>query len=430
MEGLYSAETLFQFDDLDFNASNTMDNRKIAAGGEEGPDNKLQEEVDKDPDLLFTPPTTTIALENKHHNKTPNNTPNDTPNTPSATPITELDPVTRGKILEQVEFYFSDANVTKDKELAKQIRRNEMGYVSIKWITSFRKIQALTQDWKAVSKVLQESTQLKVSTDKKMVRRKHPIPKKSDLFADKTVMASNLPLSERSVDCVKDYFKGYGRVTLVRFLSPGKPYPDDITSLHLPAWRGSPSVDMVAVEFETVEAAELAVLKLSDSNNWRSSSQVQLLRTRQQKHQAAEKMMHGPKVRKSSEHCGMAYSLNHSSSGSRDSNGYGMAKSLPKQMFGMSISGTSPTSGSSPHNVRRVEKSPHHSYSSRSSVPRSGNAGSYGDSYSCSPSANSYLGQRLALEKSTTNGPAMVSMVLTREPRGPDGTRGFGHRNN
>ncbi|KAL5260358.1 hypothetical protein ACHWQZ_G010474 [Mnemiopsis leidyi] len=429
MEGFYSAETLFQFDDLDFNASNTMDNRKIAAGAdtEEGPEKSAVEDlVIKEPDL-FTPPTTTIALDNKHSINNNNNNLNNTPNTPSSTPITELGHVIKAKILEQVEFYFSDANVTKDKELAKQIRRNEMGYVSIKWITSFRKIQALTQDWKAVSKVLQESTQLKVSTDKKMVRRKHPIPKKSDQFADKTVMASNLPLSERSVDCVKDYFKGFGRVTLVRFLSPGKPYPDDITSLHLPACRGSPAVDMVAVEFETVEAAELAVLKLSDSNNWRSSSQVQLLRTRQQKHQAAEKM-HGPKVRKSSEHCSMAYSLNHSVGVARDNNGYSMAKSLPKQMFGMSLSGTSPT-GCSPHNNKRVEKSPH-SYSSRSSVPRSGAPGSYGDSYSCSPSANSYLGQRLAHEKSHASGPAVVSMVLTREPRGPDGTRGFGHRNN
>lgn len=439
MEGFYTAETLFQFDDLDFNASNTMDNRKIVAGAdtEEEPDKStVGDLMIKEPDLLTPPTTTNIALDNNKHsvinnnNNSNNNSISNTPNTPSGTPITELDHVTKAKILEQVEFYFSDANVTKDKELAKQIRRNEMGYVSIKWITSFRKIQALTQDWKAVSKVLQESTQLKVSTDKKMVRRKHPIPKKSDQFADKTVMASNLPLSERSVDCVKDYFKGFGRVTLVRFLSPGKPYPDDITSLHLPGWRGSPTADMVAVEFETVEAAELAVLKLSDSNNWRSSSQVQLLRTRQQKQLGADKVMHGPKVRKSSEHCAMAYSLNHSTGVPRDSNGYGMAKSLPKQMFGMSISGTSPTASSpQSHIVKRPEKSPH-SYSSRSSVTRSGTAGSYSDSFSCSPSANSYLGQRLAHEKSHANGPALIAMVLTREPRGPDGSKGFGHRNN
>lgn len=431
MEGYYTAETLFQFDDLDCidNDSNTMDNRKIVAGTDGAvklAKSTVAENVMREPELL-TPPSYTIARDKKHsvnNSNTPNNN-NNTPNTPS-TPITELDPDIRVKILEQVEFYFSDANVTKDKELAKQIRRNEMGYVSIKWITSFRKIQALTQDWKGVSRVLQQSTQLKVSTDKKMVRRKHPIPKKSDVFADKTVMASNLPLSDRSVDSVKEYFKGFGRVTLVRFLSPGKPYPDDIASLHLPSWRGSPTMDLVAVEFDTVEAAELAVLKLSDSNNWRSSSQVQLLRTRQQKQLANDKTVHGTKVRKSSEHCNAAYSLNPSSGVVRDTNGYGMARSLPKQMFGMSISGTSPASASSPHHaVRRPthEKSPH-------SYTRSTNTGSYGDSFSSSPSANSYLGQRMALEKSNANSPVSVYMILSREPKGPDGSKGFGHRTN
>ena len=344
---------------------------------------------------------------------------------PSSLPITELDEEIKRKILEQVEFYFSDANVTKDKELAKQIRRNEMGYVSIKWITSFRKIQALTQDWKAVSRVLAQSAQLKVSTDKKMVRRKHPIPKKSDQFADRTVMASNLPLSERSVDSVKEYFRAFGKVTLVRFLMAGKPYPDDIGNLHLTAWRGSPASDMVAVEFDCVEGAELAVLKLSDSNNWRSSSQVQLLRSRQQK-AASDKQV--PKVRKASENCNStSMSYNHSSVNSRDSNGFGVAKSLPKQMFGMSISGTSP--GTSPHGASTTRrqsnnKSPH----SRTPLSRSTTttAGSVNGSFSCSPSANSYLGQRMAMEKS--NNPVSISMTLVREPKGPDGSKGFGHR--
>merc|ERR1719265_2097973 len=152
-------------------------------------------------------------------------------------------------------------------------------------------------------------------------------------------MASKLPLTERSVDSVKEYFKGHGKVTLVRFLMAGKPYPDDIANLNMPGWRGSPQADMVAVEFDTVEAAEIAVLKLSDSNNWRSSSQVQLLRSRQQK-VAAEKQ--GPKIRKASENCANAnisQSLNQNSLPSRDYNGYGIARSLPKQMaHSMSIS--------------------------------------------------------------------------------------------
>lgn len=446
MEDVYTTETLFLFDDLDDNGSNTMDNRTIVVETDKEKDTDINDDV-------FSPPNNNIALKDEKHNNNINNNKN-TPNTPSipinatslsnsmtgtpsstsgtpssmpsSVPVTELDDETKRKILEQVEFYFSDANVTKDKELVKQIRRNEMGYVSIKWITSFRKIQALTHDWKAVSKVLIESTQLKVSTDKKMVRRKHPIPKKSDQFADRTVMASKLPLSERSVDSVKEYFKGHGKVTLVRFLMAGKPYPDDIANLHLPGWRGSPQSDMVAVEFDTVEAAEVAVLKLSDSNNWRSSSQVQLLRSRQQK-VTAEK--HGPKVRKGSENCAstnMAQSLNHNSTNSRDCNGHGVARSLPKQMHTMSISGTSPGYGTSPHSNSGRRHTQDKSPNNRSSVSRSTTAGSVNDSVSCSPSANSYLGQRLALERS--NGPVPVSMVLIREPKGPDGSKGFGHR--
>lgn len=478
MEDVFTAETLFDFDYLEYNDndSNNMEHRKIVVERDKCKDeNKTIAECTELTDEVFTPPTDNIAPKDDNNRPVSNNnsngnytcpgtsipneggvsvpTNNSLPNNlactpcstvgtpssvassvPSSVPITELDEETKTKIMEQVEFYFSDANVTKDKELAKQIRRNEMGYVSIKWITSFRKIQALTQDWKAVSRVLAQSAQLKVSTDKKMVRRKHPIPKKSDQFADRTVMASNLPLTERSVDSVKDYFNGFGKVTLVRFLMAGKPYPDDIANLHLSSWRGSPSSDMVAVEFDTVEAAELAVLKLSDSNNWRSSSQVQLLRSRQQK-AAGEK--HGPKVRKASEHCSSSSSMsyNHSSTASRECNGYGIARSLPKQMFGMSISGTSP--GTSPHGgisgpARRQShnKSPHNNATraDRSSISRSTTAGSVNDSFSCSPSANSYLGQRMAMEKS--NSPVSVSMVLVREPKGPDGSKGFGHRSN
>jgi len=304
---------------------------------------------------------------------TPNSTPTATPPS-SLGALGVLDPDTEQRILDQVEFYFSDANVTKDKELAKQIRRNDMGYVSIKWITSFRKIQALTHDWKAVSKVLTQSTQLKVSNDKKMVRRKHPIPKKSDDFADKTVMACNLTLPERTVECVKDLFKDYGTVTLVRFLAPGKPYPEEIQKLGLPNWRGCPAQETIAVEFDSVDAAERTVLKLS--NNWRSTSQVQILRSKK-------------KIRKNSEQCvPLAHSLQNSCN-------INVARSLPAN---------------------------NRNGSSLRSAPRSVNANSYGESYS--PSASSYLGQRLAARGS----PSSTPMGLIREPKGPDGTRGFGHR--
>lgn len=44
------------------------------------------------------------------------------------------------QIVEQVEFYFSDAHILKDAFLLKHARRNRDGYISLKLITSFKKV--------------------------------------------------------------------------------------------------------------------------------------------------------------------------------------------------------------------------------------------------------------------------------------------------
>ena len=44
------------------------------------------------------------------------------------------------QINEQVEFYFSDEHILKDAFLLKHARRNRDGYISLKLITSFKKV--------------------------------------------------------------------------------------------------------------------------------------------------------------------------------------------------------------------------------------------------------------------------------------------------
>ena len=51
------------------------------------------------------------------------------------------------KIVDQVEFYFSDDNILKDAFLLKHVRRNKQGFVSLKLITSFKRIKSLTKVW-------------------------------------------------------------------------------------------------------------------------------------------------------------------------------------------------------------------------------------------------------------------------------------------
>ena len=81
----------------------------------------------------------------------------------------------RDKIIKQVEFYFSDANILKDSFLLKHVRRNKMGYVSIKLITSFKKVKTLTKDYRVVAFSLRQSVELEVNDEGTKVRRNKPL---------------------------------------------------------------------------------------------------------------------------------------------------------------------------------------------------------------------------------------------------------------
>lgn len=49
------------------------------------------------------------------------------------------------KLVDQIEFYFSDENLEKDAFLLKHVRRNKLGYVSVKLLTSFKKVRPASQ---------------------------------------------------------------------------------------------------------------------------------------------------------------------------------------------------------------------------------------------------------------------------------------------
>lgn len=57
------------------------------------------------------------------------------------------------EIVEQVEFYFSNVNITKDKFLLKHVKRNKEGYVSLKLISSFKRVKHLCKDWRQVRRL-------------------------------------------------------------------------------------------------------------------------------------------------------------------------------------------------------------------------------------------------------------------------------------
>ncbi|XP_014166057.1 la-related protein 6-like [Geospiza fortis] len=80
------------------------------------------------------------------------------------------------RIVAQVEFYLSDENLARDAFLLKHVQKNKMGFVSIKLLTSFKKVKYLTRDWRLTLYALKFSALLEVNKEGTKVRRRLPIP--------------------------------------------------------------------------------------------------------------------------------------------------------------------------------------------------------------------------------------------------------------
>lgn len=55
------------------------------------------------------------------------------------------DPELIQKLVAQIEYYLSDENLEHDAFLLKHVRRNKLGFVSVKLLTSFKKVTVCTK---------------------------------------------------------------------------------------------------------------------------------------------------------------------------------------------------------------------------------------------------------------------------------------------
>lgn len=182
----------------------------------------------------------------------------------------------REKIIKQVEFYFSDANILKDAFLLKHVRRNKQGYVSIKLITSFKKMKSLTKDYRVVAYSLRQSELLEVNEEGKKVRRTQPLPDYDETTPSRSVVAINLPMENPSVEGVAEIFSKCGEVALIRILKPGKPVPQDVKK-HSSKHPEIGTTVCAVVEFEKHDAAQKAAETMNNEQNWRTGLRVVVL---------------------------------------------------------------------------------------------------------------------------------------------------------
>ncbi|XP_010715589.1 la-related protein 6 [Meleagris gallopavo] len=173
------------------------------------------------------------------------------------------------KLIAQIEYYFSDENLEKDAFLLKHVRRNKMGYVSVKLLTSFKKVKHLTRDWRTTAHALKYSDMLELNDDNRKVRRNTPVP----VFPSENLptrmllvydihMISELQGLKQENGCIQEKvmeyllkaFVTFGAISSVRILKPGRDLPPDIRRFSS-RYTQMGTQECAIIEFEEVDAA-------------------------------------------------------------------------------------------------------------------------------------------------------------------------------
>nr|XP_045016476.1 la-related protein 6 isoform X1 [Jaculus jaculus] len=175
------------------------------------------------------------------------------------------------KLVDQIEFYFSDENLEKDAFLLKHVRRNKLGYVSVKLLTSFKKVKHLTRDWRTTAHALKYSVTLELNEDHRKVRRTTPVPLFPnenlpskmllvyDLHQSSKLWALASPqkngrVQEKVMEHLLKLFGTFGVISSVRILKPGRELPPDVRRISS-RYSQVGTQECAILEFEEVDAA-------------------------------------------------------------------------------------------------------------------------------------------------------------------------------
>lgn len=171
------------------------------------------------------------------------------------------------KIKAQVEYYMSDENLMKDAFLLKHVRRHKEGFVNLKLITSFKKVKNITKDHRVVAASLKDSHLLIMNDEGTKIRRKAPLPPElGTRNPGRTIVVTNLPLEDPSIEKVAEIFSKYGPIAVVRIVRKGKNVPPECKH-HFATYPELANQVCAIVEFESMAASARACAELKHSED-------------------------------------------------------------------------------------------------------------------------------------------------------------------
>ncbi|XP_069698427.1 la protein homolog [Periplaneta americana] len=133
-------------------------------------------------------------------------------------------PTLNSQIVRQIEYYFGDINLPRDKFLQEQIKLDD-GWVPLDVMLKFKRLSNLTTDCDVIVSALKASELMEVSEDKKKIRRNPgaPLPvfneeRRKELMT-RTVYCKGFPLETTTLDKLLEFFNAYGPIDNVQMRS-------------------------------------------------------------------------------------------------------------------------------------------------------------------------------------------------------------------
>jgi len=311
-----------------------------------------------------------------------------------------------------VEFYFSDANILKDKFLLKHVKKNKEGYVKIKLISSFKKMLKLTKNWYQVAYALKHnSTKLDVNAECTKCKRRESLPSEDNTASGlRTAIVTNLRPGELNVDFIKSTLCKFGQVTLVRIIN-GKNIPQDVQEFFVSNKPKTPigNASFALVEFQSEDQVTAAVNVYAD--NWRGMQVQPLIQPKEKKQIQRQRKESEPTTEQTQQVKEAAKNQRKKQKQRLTEN-----ETAPMDMAGRrrTVSRTSQLSESCPSDV--ISSSPSWLQQRRAFMSNLGTS-------PATTEGTSPLNRILRGDNGLVNG--VVPTGILRLPRGPDGSPGF-----
>ncbi|XP_063874965.1 la-related protein 7-like [Scylla paramamosain] len=172
------------------------------------------------------------------------------------------------QIADQMDFYFSAANITKDRFMSSLLRDGP--YIDLQTFFKFNKIRSMTSDITFLRKAISKSSLLELSEDGLQVRRKAAVEvKENELHC--TIYVENIP-SNADHDWVRQVFGEYGTIdyiSLPRYHRSGRPKGFAFVEFKAPEMANSALEAFGALECKippTTDPSELQSIKTFEGN--------------------------------------------------------------------------------------------------------------------------------------------------------------------